>query len=325
MKVLKKIGVIALGLFMIISGVLAGAFIVLNVMQVTYFHEYYSVKKNENPNYALNYKDYAPQGVEYIPSIDHYITSAYSGKSENASKIFVDKRVGFDLIDIDDSLFQGHVGGIAVHESSNSLLIASEKYLHRVQLDELTSNMDSVDKLHIVSRLELPFETAFVFVENDNVYTGEFYNGDKYTGSGYKTTYNDEENNAILVKLDINSVLNEEYLPLAYYALPNKVQGVAIKDDHIYLSTSYGLSLSWFYIYKMNDLPVAKTSISNEEVNVNFLSKDNLVRALKGPWMAEDLAIKDGKLITHFESASNKYIFGKFYFANYIVSLDILI
>ena len=30
----------------------------------------------------------------------------------------------------------------------------------------------------------------------------------------------------------------------------------------------------------------------------------------------------DGKVITLTESASNKYIFGKFFFANHIVALD---
>ena len=39
--------------------------------------------------------------------------------------------------------------------------------------------------------------------------------------------------------------------------------------------------------------------------------------------MAEGLDFTDGKVITLTESASNKYIFGKFFFANYIVSLDI--
>ena len=39
--------------------------------------------------------------------------------------------------------------------------------------------------------------------------------------------------------------------------------------------------------------------------------------------MSEDLDYYDGKVITLFESACDKYIFGKFFFANKIVSLDI--
>jgi hypothetical protein len=40
--------------------------------------------------------------------------------------------------------------------------------------------------------------------------------------------------------------------------------------------------------------------------------------------MAEGLDLYNGKVITMSESASNKYIFGKFFFANKIITLDIL-
>ena len=39
--------------------------------------------------------------------------------------------------------------------------------------------------------------------------------------------------------------------------------------------------------------------------------------------MAEGIDVRDGKFITLTESASNKYVFGKFFFADKIVSLDI--
>lgn len=39
--------------------------------------------------------------------------------------------------------------------------------------------------------------------------------------------------------------------------------------------------------------------------------------------MAEGLDFTNGKVITLTESASDKYIFGKFFFANQIVALDI--
>ena len=46
------------------------------------------------------------------------------------------------------------------------------------------------------------------------------------------------------------------------------------------------------------------------------------VREIKGPAMGEDLDYYNGKVITLTESASNKYIFGKLFFANDIVALD---
>ena len=48
---------------------------------------------------------------------------------------------------------------------------------------------------------------------------------------------------------------------------------------------------------------------------------DNVVKTFNGPAMGEDLDVdSDGKIVTLTESASNKYIFGKFFFANKIVS-----
>jgi hypothetical protein len=38
--------------------------------------------------------------------------------------------------------------------------------------------------------------------------------------------------------------------------------------------------------------------------------------------MSEDLEFYNGKVLTHFESASDKYIFGKLFFANKIVALE---
>ena len=50
---------------------------------------------------------------------------------------------------------------------------------------------------------------------------------------------------------------------------------------------------------------------------------DDLEKEIHGPAMGEDLDWTDGKLVTLTESASNKYIFGKFFFADDIVMLDI--
>jgi broad specificity phosphatase PhoE len=50
---------------------------------------------------------------------------------------------------------------------------------------------------------------------------------------------------------------------------------------------------------------------------------EDCLRDIKGPAMAEGLDYLDGRVITLTESASDKYIFGKLFFANKIVSLEI--
>ena len=68
-------------------------------------------------------------------------------------------------------------------------------------------------------------------------------------------------------------------------------------------------------------------SQTTEAINNNTLVIQKLLDKLEektdGPAMAEGLDFYKGKIITLTESASNKYIFGKFFFANDIVSLDL--
>ena len=45
-------------------------------------------------------------------------------------------------------------------------------------------------------------------------------------------------------------------------------------------------------------------------------------KVMKGPAMREDMDWYNGRVITLSESASNKYIYGKFFFADKIVGLD---
>ena len=84
------------------------------------------------------------------------------------------------------------------------------------------------------------------------------------------------------------------------------------------LYTSYGLSDSVYYVYSESDAVDSGETLDGAPVY--YL--DKCLSEMKGPAMAEGLDYYDGKVITLTESASDKYIFGKFFFANKIVALD---
>ena len=71
-------------------------------------------------------------------------------------------------------------------------------------------------------------------------------------------------------------------------------------------------------MYNQKDLVDLKTTFDGAPV----YALNNCTKQIKGPAMAEGLDYYNGKVITLTESASNKYIFGKFFFATNIVSLD---
>lgn len=86
------------------------------------------------------------------------------------------------------------------------------------------------------------------------------------------------------------------------------------------LSTSYGLSDTMYYVY--NEQDAVDSGEMLDGAPVYYLN--NCIKEVKGPAMGEDLDYYDGNVITLTESASNKYIFGKLFFANKVVALDIL-
>ena len=113
--------------------------------------------------------------------------------------------------------------------------------------------------------------------------------------------------------------LDDLSTPDKIYSIPNKVQGVCFTDDgRIVLSTSYGLADSIYYVY--NDADAIASGLTFDDAPVYYLI--NCQKQIKGPAMAEGIDFYEGKAITLTESASNKYIFGKFFFANNIVGLD---
>ena len=84
------------------------------------------------------------------------------------------------------------------------------------------------------------------------------------------------------------------------------------------LSTSWGLADSHYLVYE----EAAATPIGETFCGAEVYALGNCLRDVKGPAMAEGLDYMDGKVITLTESASNKYIFGKLFFANQIVGLQ---
>ena len=85
------------------------------------------------------------------------------------------------------------------------------------------------------------------------------------------------------------------------------------------MSTSYGISDSVYYVYDESN--AAASGQTMDGAPVYYLGKCQ--RELLGPAMAEGIDYYDGKVITLTESASDKYIFGKFFCATKIVSIDI--
>ena len=89
------------------------------------------------------------------------------------------------------------------------------------------------------------------------------------------------------------------------------------------LSRSWGLEQSVLEFYDgMRDRGIT-ISVSGREVPLYYLDSTNLKKEVQLPCFSEELCVVGDRVYISFESACNKYIVGKFFFATYIASYPI--
>ena len=212
----------------------------------------------------------------------------------------------------DRLLISGHMGGVALH--GDTVYVANSRHLFLLSLQDLT-NATNGDELDIGEGVPVNNAASFVYADDSYVYVGEFHDGNKYvTDHPYDTP--DGTQYAIVSRYTHDNLTQ----PDRVYSIRNKVQGICFTPDgQVILSTSYGLADSYYYVYKESDAVLSEQVLGGAPVYYLV----NCQQQLKGPAMAEGLDWYDGKLITLTESASDKYIFGKFFFAYNVVALDL--
>lgn len=234
-----------------------------------------------------------------------------------------------DLADPDGAPYTGHVGGITVADpfvyvadEDGLIVYAREDFLAAADGDSVTalgyfSTSTGEDKLGV----------AFVHAEGGHIYVGEFFREGNYeTLNSHKhTTAAGDENTALLLEYRLDETADLGIAPEieAAYSIPSLVQGMCFDGaGHICLSTSYGPAFSHIYLY---DAPLQDGMITvlGQTVPLYVLDSSNLVLDMKIAPMSEEIVVLDGKLYVMCESASNKYIFGKFTSAQYCYATDL--
>ncbi|MBQ7373371.1 MAG: hypothetical protein IJW64_02260 [Clostridia bacterium] len=266
-----------------------------------------------------------PQGFDYDKNNDYFLMSAYM-KDDSPSRLYlidnatgkVVKKVTFKTDK--GKIFDGHFGGVALY--SDFLYVANGKSLLVYSYSDILKATDGgvIDCLGKVSTSKSDEDyckVSFVTVSDDTLYVGEYY-----SDKGYDTldshrfeTSTGEYNSAIALefKLSESYPLGIDATPKKAYSLPNKVQGMYVTSGKIYLSTSYGLSFSHILEYDKNKLNSEKsTKVLDTEVSVLVLDESCLANDYKLPPMSEEIVVLDNELYVMNESASTKYIFGKF-------------
>lgn len=285
----------------------------LNIAKFAIYSEYYSINENVCKNPGLN-DGFVCQGIAANEANNVFIVSGYM-KDHSASRLYITDKNNesyFVSLSSNGKAFKGHAGGVAT--TGDNIYLASGDTIYTFSLSEVL-NSENGAIIDIGGGIEVNNQASFVYTDETHLYVGEFHDGENYiTEHPYQT--NDGKYYAIISRYPLNDLTT----PNKIYSIRNKVQGACFTPDgKVVLSTSYGLTSSVFYVY--NEADAVDSGQTLDGAPVYYLN--NCLNEIKGPAMSEDLDYYDGKVITLFESACNKYIFGKFFFANKIVSLDI--
>lgn len=311
-KKLKKVGKISLIVFLSILGVVVLTIGSLNIAKYSIYEEYYSIRNDICKIPGIN-KGFVPQGIAIVEEKEKILVSGYM-KNGDSSRIYVtdfNNNSYYVSLEKEGKSFIGHAGGVAI--SNNKVYLASEATIYTINLEDILDIKDN-HVLDIGSGQEVNNAASFVYTDDTYLYVGEFHNGKKYvTNHIYETK--EGVHHAIVSRYDLNDLTK----PNKIYSIRNSVQGICFTPDgKIILSTSHGLLDTIYYIY--NEQEATNSEYILDGASVYFL--DNLSSEVEGPAMGEGLDYYEGEIITLTESASNKFIFGKFFGGNKIVRLD---
>ena len=280
---------------------------------------------------------YVPQGLHYDENSGNFIMSGYMS-DHSTSPVYVISKDGelvkkVTLLMPDGTDYVGHGGGISATDKYLYVTGGEDACLYVYDYTQL-STAKTGDKLECLGVFSLKLsetdyiENAFVTVVGDSIITGEFYRAESYpTLDSHKiTTRAGDFNQAVALeyKIDNNAPFGINPTPVKAYSMPDQVQGLSVYQGKIYLSTSWGLSFSLIYEYDQAKLSnEGNISLLGCELPLYAMDSASLTNTYKIAPMSEEMAFVDGKLYVHSESASNKYIFGKFTGGKWIYKTDL--
>lgn len=282
----------------------------LNIFKFAIYSEYFSIKENVCKNPGLG-DGFVPQGIAVSDNEDLILTSGYMDDG-TSSRIYITNSKNesrYVKLVKNGSDFVGHSGGIALHK--DTIYLASDEHIFTLSLSEIRN----VAQIDIGEGIKVNNAASYVFSDENYLYVGEFNNSKEYVTNHFIDN-NDGGYHAICSAYDFKDLTK----PVKIYSIRDKVQGFCVGDDgRIILSTSYGLSDSYFYIYHKDNIRLSNDLYDGCQLYI----LDTFSKKIKAPAMFEDLDYKDGRVYSLSESACNKYMFGKFFFANDIVSLKL--
>ncbi len=307
----------------ILKGILKGVFITtlalaitvvtLNLTKPFIYSEYYSVETElcENPGLS---DGFVCQGICISEETGVVLVSGYMTNGESSRVYVVDLDGGsyyISLLRYGES-YDGHMGGIGL--TGDTVYLANGSKIFKLSLADILA-AENGDCFELGKGTRVNNKTSFAYADENYVYVGEYHCGCLFNTDHPYTTPTGE-NHAIITRYARGNLDTPDKI----YSIPDKVQGVCFTPDgKIIFSTSHGIESTVYLVY--DEAEAYDSGHTLDGTAVYFLGECK--REIKGPAMGQGLDYYEGDLITLTECASDKYVFGKFFFADDIVRLKI--
>ncbi len=313
-KLLRFVLRLVIGMLLIVA-ILALA---LNVAGAISYSEFYSTAYATKPMPGLA-DGFVPQGLDRVDG--GFIVAGYM-TDDSASRLYylddtTDDPTVIKLKKADGNDFTGHCGGVAHY--GDYFYIGGSGGLYVFSVADI---MDGDGEAKQIGKFEAGMTASWVYVYDGYVYIGKFVDGGQYEASDWQsnTTPSGDENPSVMARFRLNGTSKSFGIaesPERAYSVTHRVQGSAVNENGIILSTSSGINTSKFYFYAWDKLADATTIEYGDEgfehkttIPLYHLDGESLTYTLKAIPMAEEIEIVNGRVYVANESACMKYFFG---------------
>lgn len=289
-------------------------------------------------------EEMVPQGLGYAPDQNWLLTVYYTTDERPGVLSVTDAKTGSLIKSVamyqeDGTPYLGHAGGVSI--SKNYVWISSEGYLYQMNLSELVNAVDQ-GEIQFTSRVRVAVDSAFSTYSDGVIWVGEFYESASYptiASHHLKNRDNDQyyawlagyvldEQTDTIKAANWDGDLQHQAVPDYLLSIPEKIQGVVVQDDTIYLSSSYGRnkdSILYRFNNPIEEAPHGTGLVGQANVPLWFLdgqSAKSRNATLTAVPMTENIASIDNQLYVLLESGANKYRYTTTYIMDRMLVID---
>lgn len=314
----------------LICAILSIVYIIAIVGMRLYYQSFFELSRKEFIIPALE-DGFVPQGLDYYEEGNLFFISGYICGGEQAKICVVGSNENNRIVSVYDengNELISHSGGIS-HSDKFVYLAGCDGICYVISLSELVR--EDVTSVRTIGNFSAYNQASFCSVTDNQLFIGEYYYPVKYDtdASHHFTTPTGEENCAVVMSfvLDDNLPLGVSEIPEMAWSIPSRVQGISFIDGKkLIMSASSVFQGSQLYVHDYQAALVDyedKIVVDGREIPVYFFDSGTLLDCIEVLPKSEGIALSEYRLYMIFESASNKFKYGKLLDSEYAYSISI--